>query len=152
FTGGVVRSLTVRRAALGALFFSAALALGVVAEQGWVTNRAGNTVDIWDTTQAPGLPPVATATAVVGSGAIDLASDQADITGPSKIFVANSGSNTVSVIDGFKLATVATISSDSLFGSLVTPSGVTRMASGSIGPTMAVVDQAVTSGYGPTGR
>jgi hypothetical protein len=141
-----------RRTAALALVLVLTLALGVSAERAWVANRGTFTVDVWDTTV-----PLATVTPIttltVGTGPVDMASDQADASGPIRMFVACSGSSTVSVIDPNHLTVFATISADGIFGSFDTPSGIVRMPVGSIGSSMVMVDQAYTpAGYGPVGR
>lgn len=147
-----------RRSWVLALLLVATLSLGVSAERAWVGNRGAATVDVWDTTVP--LAPPATNTIVVGAGPIDMASDRADSAGPSRLFVACSGSSTISVIDPVHMTAFYTISTDSIFGSFDTPSGLARVAAdptaaapGTLGPTIAMVDQKATpAGYGPAGR
>ncbi|HLF92690.1 MAG TPA: hypothetical protein VJB14_04465, partial [Planctomycetota bacterium] len=156
--GGVPMSFTFRRSWVLALLLVATLSLGVSAERAWVGNRGAATVDVWDTTVP--LAPPATSTIVVGAGPIDMASDRTDAAGPSRLFVACSGSSTISVIDPVHMTAFATISTDSIFGSFDTPSGLARVAAdptaaapGTLGPTIAMVDQKATpAGYGPAGR
>jgi hypothetical protein len=120
------------------------LALGVSADRAFVTNRGGSTVSIFDTTtntEAVGSP------VTVGSGPIDIAADRSANFAPFKLFVANSGSNTVSVMGNNPPGVMATItgSGSSFFGTLVTPSGVTLVDDGTLGPAIVVVDQKGTT-------
>ncbi len=136
-----------------ALWLSAAillgLALGVQAERGWVANRGGMTVNIFDTvtdteTVAAGSP------VTVGAGPIDIASDQPDAAGPQQLFVANSAAmpGSVSVIGALSTpASVSnTITGGGIFGDLTMPMGIARVQAGAIGPAMVVVDRKATTG------
>src|SRR2546426_2277469 len=127
---------------MGALLFVAVLSLGVSADRAFVTNRGGSTVNIFDTATNTALAgnPV-----TVGSGPIDIAADRPPSTSAQELFVANSGSNSVSVVWSNPPGVVATLSSDSFFGTFATPSGVALADDGVIGPTIAMVDQKSTS-------
>ena len=145
-----------RGAALWASLFLLMFGVGIFAERAFVGNRGGMTVDIFDTTTTPAAPVLET-TITVGTGPIDIASDMPDADGPVQLFVANSGSNSISVIDPFKNTAFSTITGGGLFGAFDTPSGVVRMQDPRpvplIRPTIAVVDQAVTPpSYGGAGR
>ena len=145
-----------RGAAFWASLFLLMLGLGTLGEQAYVTNRGGMTVDIFDTTTTPAAAVLKT-TVTVGAGPIDIASDQPDNIGPVQLFVANSGSNTVSVIDTVYDNAFSTITGGALFGSFVTPSGIVLLQDPRpvplIQPTIAVVDQATTPpSYGGAGR
>ncbi len=130
-----------RAGALAALFVLV-LAMGLSADRAWVTNRGGSTVDIFDT--VTGMPEAAV---TVGSGPVDIVGDLPPAAGSNKLFVANSGSNTVSVLGLSPVGVISTITGDGTFGSFATPSGVALIGNGSIAPAIAVVDQKVTSYY-----
>jgi YVTN family beta-propeller protein len=120
------------------------LALAVSAERAWVANRTGTTVDLFDAASGAHEGRV-----TVGSSPVDLAPDAHETQGPLRIFVANSGSNSVSVVGVNPLGVAATVTGGGNFGTFMTPSGVVRLPSGAIG----VVDQKVTTYTGtPTGR
>jgi YVTN family beta-propeller protein len=125
--------------------------MGLSADRAFVTNRGGTTVDIFDT--VTGFPELTSVT--VGSGPVDIVGDLPPSSGSNKLFVANSGSNTVSVLGLNPAGVIATITGDSAFGTFATPSGVALIGGGAIAPAIAVVDQKVVSYYslGPvTGR
>ncbi len=118
-------------------------ALPGVAQEGWVTNRGGTTVNVFD-------PSTNTekASITVGTAPIDLAPDQAESKAPSTYFVANSGSNSVSVVDVVGRNQVRVITGDSSFGAFLNPSGITRTWNGFI----AVVDEQVVGAQKSTVR
>jgi len=134
-------------ARFGVLTFVLLLSTGAVADLGWVTNSGGTSVVIFDTSgniEDSGSP------ITVGTAPIDIASDQADIASPGKIYVVNSGSASISVINAPSRVVVKTLSGTSgtgLFGSLVNPTGIARgfpVAGADVGPTLAVVDKKFT--------
>jgi YVTN family beta-propeller protein len=128
-----------RRAAVVVLV----LGLFATGEEGWVTNRGGTTINLFNpatNTELSGSP------ITVGTAPIDIAADQADADNPGKLFVANSGSGTVSVVDAANRFVLGTITGDSGFGAFLVPSGITRAFAGTVGPTIAVVDQQTVGG------
>ena len=137
-----MNSLTSGRAAALAFLLVATLALGVSADRAFVTNRGGATVSIFDTTTNTEL---AGSPVTVGSGPIDIAADRPVTTLPQNLYVANSGSNSISVVQNNPPGVVATINSDSIFGSFATPSGVTLVDDGVLGPAIAMTDQKSTT-------
>jgi hypothetical protein len=119
-------------------------ALGLAAERAWVTHRGGTSVDLFDTVTGAHEGNVS-----VGSSPVDIASDAADAVGPFRLFVANSGSHSVSVVQVDPLGTSATLTGGGTYGTFSTPSGIARTPWGS----MVVVDQKITTQPGtPTGR
>ena len=78
--------------------------LAVSAERAWVTNRGLGTVDLFDAATGAHEGNV-----TVGTSPVDLAPDAPDTYGPSRLFVANSGSNSVSIVDTRSLAVVAEV-------------------------------------------
>lgn len=130
-----------RVAALGFLLVFV-LALGLSADRAFVTNRGGSSLTIFDTTtnlELPGSP------VTVGTGPIAIAADRTSNLSPQKLFVANSGSNTVSVVWSDPAGVAATISTEPIFGTLATPSGVALISDPFIGPAVAFTDQKVTT-------
>jgi YVTN family beta-propeller protein len=135
-------SFTCRRIGALAFLLVLTLAIGVFADHAYVTNRGGTTVNIFDTTSNL---EIAGSPVTVGTGPIAIAADRHASVAPQQVYVANSGSNTVSVISNSALTVVATISTDSFFGPFQIPSGLTLVDDGVIGPTIAMVDQAITT-------
>jgi len=130
-----------RRIVLGALL-SLGLTLALSADRVWVTNLAGNTIVFFDSGSNALL-----GTVTVGDGPIDIAADRA--ADPQRLFVANSVSDTISVVAVNPVGQVGTLTGDSLFGPYDLPSGVTRTPAGQI----LVVDQKATTFPGtPSGR
>lgn len=120
------------------------LGLGVAAERVVVASRGSGVLDLFDS--VTGAPEGSVA---VGASPVDLAPDSPTTFGAGRLFVANSGSNSVSVVQLDPLGVVATISGGGSYGSFLTPSGVARHPSGAI----VVVDQKPTSYPGtPNGR
>lgn len=111
------------------------------AEEGWVTNRGGTTIHLFD--PATNLE---TTSVTVGTAPIDIAGDAPAGKASTTLFVANSGSNSVSVVSGKTV--VRTIAGDTLYGPFLNPSGITRMSNGFI----AVVDEQVSGGQKSTIR
>lgn len=127
--------------ALGALLLCA---LAVAAERAWVSNRGATSLDLFDTLTGAHEGNVA-----VGTSPVDIASDSPDTYGPFRLFVANSGSNSVSVVQVNPLGVTATLTSLGSYGTLATPSGIARTPWGS----MVLVDQKNTTYPGtPAGR
>jgi hypothetical protein len=139
-----VKSTLWRIEALGGLFLLA-LALNVAADRVYVTNRGGATLTVVDTGL---LAEVAGSPVTVGTTPVDIATDTPPGLSPFKLFTANSGSDTVSVVGADVLGVMATITGDGTLGTFDTPSGLERMSAAGIGPTLAVVDQKVTAGGG----
>lgn len=118
------------------------LALGVAAERVVVANRGNASVDVFDSVTGAHEGNV-----VVGSSPIDLAPDAPGAA--NRLFVANSGSNSISVVQLNPAGVAATITGGGSYGSFQTPSGVARHPSGAI----VVVDQKPTTYPGtPNGR
>ena len=113
-----------------------ALGLAAAAERVVAANRGGTTVDFFDS--VTGAPE---GSVTVGTSPIDLAPDAPLTFGPSRLFVANSGSNTVSVVQFNPPGVVATITGGGSYGTFQTPSGVDRHPSG----TIVVVDRQFTT-------
>ncbi len=118
--------------------------LTLAAERAWVTNRGATSVDLFDTVTGAHEGNV-----TVGSSPVDIASDSPDTYGPFRLFVANSGSNSISVVQVNPLGTTATLTTLGSYGSFATPSGLARTPWGA----MVVVDQKNTTYPGtPAGR
>ncbi|MBI2900316.1 MAG: hypothetical protein HYY17_09030 [Planctomycetes bacterium] len=131
-----------RIAVLGVLF---ALASAGVADQGWVANRGGTTISVFDpatNTELPGSP------ITVGTAPVDIASDQPDGVAPTTLFVANSGSGDVALVDAASKVVVGIVTGDSTYGTFLNPSGITRTHNGFI----AVVDEKVVGAQKSTVR
>ncbi|HEX7896549.1 MAG TPA: hypothetical protein VF950_02235 [Planctomycetota bacterium] len=121
-----------------------ALGLAAAAERVVVANLNGASVDFFDSVTGANEGRV-----VVGSSPVDVAPDSASGFGPSRVFVANSGSNTVSVVQLDPAGVAATITGGGSYGTFQTPSGVALHPSGA----MVVVDQKPSTYPGtPNGR
>lgn len=142
-------SIACRRLAFAALL--ALLPALALAERGWVANRDGTTINIFDTatnTEDTATNPVTgspNSPLTVGTGPVDIATDQPDSAGPTQLYVVNAGSNTVSVIRAADLIVSSTVSGGGRWGTFETPSGAALVLEGSLGPSIAVVDQKLTS-------
>jgi hypothetical protein len=120
--------------AIGAIL---AIGLAAAAERVVVANRGGTTVDFFDS--VTGAPE---GSVTVGTSPVDIAPDSPLTFGPSRVFVANSGSNTVSVVQLIEpQGIVATITGGGSYGTFQTPSGLDRHPSG----TIVVVDRQFTT-------
>jgi hypothetical protein len=123
------------------------LGLAAAAERVVVANRNSASVDLFDSVTGAHEGNV-----VVGASPVDIEPDSPLAFGTSRVFVANSGSSTVSVVQlTSPPGVVATITGGGTYGSFQTPSGLARHPSGAI----VVVDQKTTaSAYPayPTGR
>lgn len=119
-------------------FIAAALVLGIAAtlgaEQGWVTNRGGTTVNVFNPSTNAEI-----GTITVGTAPVDIVSNRPESENPQRFFVANSGSNDISVIDAPDRFQVLLITGDSGFGTFLNPTGLTRTWNNYI----AVVDEKV---------
>ncbi|MHC4606757.1 MAG: hypothetical protein ACYTAF_07445 [Planctomycetota bacterium] len=117
----------------------ALLCTALPAQDGWVVNRPGGTINVFDAAtnaEANGSP------ITVGTTPVGLASINAPDENPHRIYVVNMGSNDITVIDASSLGFVKTITGDAQFGNLVTPCGIVRAESSGVGPMLVVVDQA----------
>jgi YVTN family beta-propeller protein len=128
------------RVALFTAILGLGLAAAVLAERAWVTNRGSSSVTVYDT-----VTHAVETTVTVGSGPVDIASDQTDGFGPTRLFVANAGSDSVSVIGADPVSVGATVTGGGAFGAFDVPMGVARVQSGFMNPSIAVVDQKVTT-------
>lgn len=141
---------TVRRAWVVGGVLLLVLGLNVFADEAYVTNRGGSSVTVIDTGT---LTEVAGSPVTVGSGPVDIAADRPATSGPVQLYVANRGSNSVSVLRSNPLSVTSEITGDSVFGYFDVPSGITRMLTGAGAPMIAVVDRQVTAWPGlPSGR
>ena len=144
-------SIQARRVAVFAAILGLGLGLSVAAERAWVTHRDAASVSVYDT-----VTNALETTVAVGTSPVDIASDQTDGFGPTRLFVANIGSDSVSVIGADPVSVGATVTGGGSFGAFDAPSGVVRVQAGLLDPSIAVVDQKQTtvSGFpGPsTGR
>jgi hypothetical protein len=130
--------------ALGLLL---ALGAAVFAERAWVASRDLSLVHLFD----PDANTEESASPItVGAGPVALASDKADAEGPWQVFVANSGSNNVSVIAAGSPGVSATLAGGGTYGTFQTPSGLARVPSSPV--TIAVTDWKSTTGQTLHGR
>lgn len=120
------------------------LGLAAAAQRVVVANRNGGSVDFFDSVTGAHEGRV-----VVGTSPVDIEPDGPVTFGPSRVFVANSGSGTVSVVQLNPAGVVATITGGGSYGTFQTPSGLALHPSGRI----VVVDQKPTTYPGtPAGR
>src|SRR5688572_15325761 len=112
------------------------LGLAAAAERVVVANRNGGSVDFFDSVTGAHEGRV-----VVGTSPLDIEPDGPVTFGPSRVFVANSGSNSVSVVQLNPPGVVATITGGGSYGTFQTPSGLARHLSGKI----VAVDQKPTT-------
>lgn len=144
-------SISGRRVLAFTAILGLGLALTAAAERAWVAHRGSTSVSVFNT-----VTNALETTVTVGTGPVDIASDQTDGFGPTRLFVANSGSDSVSVIGANPVSVGATLTGGGSFGTFDVPSGVARVQAGLMNPSIAVVDQkqtTVTTYAGPsTGR
>lgn len=128
-------------------FIAAALVLGIAAtlgaEQGWVTNRGGTSVNVFNPATNAEIGSI-----TVGTAPVDIVSNRPESENPQRFFVANSGSNDISVLNASDRFQILLITGDSGFGTFLNPTGITRTWNNYI----AVVDEKVVGGSKSTLR
>ncbi len=77
------------------------------ADDAWVTNRGGMTVNRFDTTT--NLEQAANSPIAVGTTPVDMAQNNADGADPGRVYVVNNGSNDITVIDRGDFSVVQTL-------------------------------------------
>lgn len=134
---------TRRRAATLAAGLVLVLGLGVFADDlTVVTNRGSNVISLFNSgtnTELIGSP------VTVGTTPVDVCSDATAVQPAIKWYVANAGSNSVSIVQKSPLGLITTVSSDGFLGTLQAPQGVAFIGDPAVGPVAAVIDQKVTT-------